>query len=334
MNVTIFGSGAWGTALAIHLCKLNHTVTLVPRRLELAMELNDARENRDYLPGFGFDPNLQIGFEIAPAIMEADVIILACPSQGLRPLVNDIKKHLPAAENLQAIISLSKGLDVDSLQLPVDILKAVIPNIPFGVLSGPNFASEIAEALPAASVLAIHADSALTESIQNSFSNKNFRVYLSTDVTGVELGGCLKNVYAIGAGICDGLKLGYNTKAAYLTRALHELVKLGTQLGGDKDTFYGLSGFGDLIATCTAPKSRNRSFGQNIAEGKSTNDLLANRKTVVEGMNATDCFFRLAQKNHVETPILNELYEVLYHQKSPSKALYTLMTRELKAETL
>lgn len=332
MNISVFGAGAWGTALALHLSKIGHVVTLVPRRMEQAMQLSTDRENSAYLPGFSFPEGLQVGFEVGPALMNADIVILACPSKGLRELAKAIKANLHFAQNkILGIISLCKGLERDSLLSPSVLLKSLFPDIEIGILSGPNFAHEIASKLPAASVLAME-NLEIAKTIQVAFSDLVFRVYTSTDIVGVELGGCLKNIYAIGAGICDGLRLGFNAKAGYMTRALHELVRLGVCLGGRIDTFYGLSGFGDLIATCSSPMSRNRSFGQALAEGKTIAELFKDRITVVEGYTATECFFALASKHGVQAPILEETNKVLYEGKSPKETILSLMSRELKIE--
>lgn len=333
MNIAILGAGAWGTALALHVSRITeHRVTLVPRRFEHALSIASSRENQDYLPGFQLEQNLQIGCEIKPAIMEAELVILACPSKGLRELCESIAECAESSWQVKMVVTLCKGLEQDSLLMPAEVVKAVLPNTPHGVLSGPTFAGEVAQGKPTAMVLAAEEDNALLHAMQIALSSASLRIYRSTDVRGVELGGCLKNVYAIGAGICDGLAMGDNAKAAFLTRSLHEMVKLGMSLGGTRESFYGLSGFGDLIATCHGDWSRNRTFGEHIGKGQTVEELMESRKTVVEGYWATACFHQLCQKQAQEAPILSKIYEVAYEGVEPLKAIQELMSRELKSE--
>ncbi|WOO43472.1 NAD(P)H-dependent glycerol-3-phosphate dehydrogenase [Rubellicoccus peritrichatus] len=332
MNFAILGAGAWGTAVAVHLARLGHRVTLAPRRIEHALEIASARENKDYLPGFPLDQNIQIGCELLPVLMEADVAILACPSNGLRDLCQRISTTLDDVWNLEMVITLCKGLERDTLLKPAQVVAEVLPDITCGVLSGPTNAAEVAAGKPTAIVLASEAEEALSREIQHAINGPALRVYRSGDVSGVELGGCLKNIYAIGAGICDGLGLGDNARAAFLTRALHEMVRLGSALGGRSETFYGLSGFGDMVATCTGSWSRNRSFGEAFSSGQSIESLLSERKTVVEGYAATDCFHRIVSQSGKEAPLLNEIHAMLYSGKDPKVAIGDLMNRELKTE--
>lgn len=333
MNIAILGAGAWGTALALHLNRMHkHRVTLVPRRIEHALAIASSRENTTYLPGYPIEHDLQIGCEIKPAIMEADLVILACPSQGLRILCERVQAELASSRLIQMIITLCKGLERDSLLKPAEVVQAVLPEVTHGVLSGPTFAGEVAAGKPTAMVLASHGEPSLLEKVQQALTNDALRVYRSSDVVGVELGGCLKNIYAIGVGICDGLNMGDNSKAALMTRSMHEMVKLGISLGGKLESFYGLSGFGDLVATCHGAWSRNRTFGAELASGKPADDLLQGRKTVVEGYWATACFYELCKQAQQEAPILEQIYAIAYEQKAPQQAFYELMTRELKAE--
>lgn len=333
MNFTIFGAGAWGTAIAIHIERLNHTVTLVPRRLEHAQALGSSRENKDYLAGFSLPDSIQITSNVKSALENTDVALLACPSVGLRTLCSAIKENLENKHSVKAFVTLCKGLEISTLLPPASVVKDVFPNSVCGVLSGPTFAGEVALGKPTAITLAMTPEDEISIAIQSALSNSQLRVYRSVDLIGVEYAGCLKNIYAIGAGICDGLQLGDNAKASYLTRSLHELVKIGTALGGQSQTFYGLSGFGDLVATCFGPWSRNRTFGQKVAEGNSPQSILDSQKTVVEGYWATDCFHKLLSQKHLECPILNEIHCVLYSNKSPKEALNSLMNRSLKTES-
>lgn len=332
MNFCVLGAGAWGTAMALHLIRQGHSVTLVPRRMDLAMELASSRENTDYLPGFRLPLNLQIGFEMKPVLMEADVVILACPSQGLRPLCQAISEHLDSSHALQLIITLCKGLEEGSCLRPSEVVEDVLPDLAHAVLSGPTNAAEVAAGKPTAVTLGAQNHNTFIPKVQSAMSGGTMRVYTSADLTGVELGGCLKNIYAIAAGCVDGLKIGDNSKAALMTRALNEMIRLGVALGADAKTFFGLSGFGDLVASCNGAWSRNRTLGQQLGEGKKLDELMAHRKTVVEGVTATKVFHELCERKEIEVPILNQVYAVLYQALDPKKAMEALMLRDLKAE--
>lgn len=332
MNFVIIGAGAWGTAFAIHLAGLNHTVTLVPRRFEHALAIASTRENADYLPGILLPLSIQIGHELTPVLMEADVVILACPSQALRETCERVKANLGLATQLKLIVSLSKGLELGSHLRPSEVIAAVLPGVAVGSLTGPTNAAEVARGKPAAMVLAATREDEFLAEVQVAVSGPTLRVYTSGDVAGVEFGGCLKNVYAIAAGCVDGLRLGDNTKAALLTRALAEMVRVGVALGAKAETFYGLGGFGDLVATCNGAWSRNRTFGQHLGEGKSAVELIAASKSVVEGYRTTESFAGLCVERRIDAPILAETYRILYDGKSPAEALAALMKRELKRE--
>jgi glycerol-3-phosphate dehydrogenase (NAD(P)+) len=332
MNFAIIGAGAWGTAFAVHLSRLNHTVTLVPRRFEQALAIASTRENADYLPGISLPLSIQLGHELTPVLMEADVVILACPSQALRETCERVKANLGLATQLKLVVSLAKGLESGTHLRPSEVIAAVLPQVAAGSLSGPTNAAEVAKGKPAAMVLAATKTDAFLAEVQAALSGPTLRVYTSDDVAGVELGGALKNVYAIAAGCSDGLKLGDNTKAALLTRALAEMVRVGVALGAKAETFYGLGGFGDLVATCTGAWSRNRTFGQHLGEGKSAAELIAASKSVVEGYRTTESFYGLCKERGIEAPILGEVYRILYAGKPPAEALTALMKRELKRE--
>ena len=293
MNICILPAGAWGTALAIHLSLRGHSVTLVPHTLEEAMDMGSTRENRQFFPGHPLPPDLQIGFEIKPALMEADACILACPSKFLRSVCQNVRGQLDGAKSLKLFVTICKGLEEGTNDLPSTILEEELPGFYHGVLGGPTFASQVAEGQPSAIVLATDSPPDIMENLQKAISGENLRVYTSDDMVGVELGGCLKNVYAIAAGMCDGLGLRDNSKAALLTRALHELVRVGVALGGKPETFYGLTGFGDLMLTCNGKESRNRTFGQLFAEGVSVESLLEERKMTVEGYRTSHCFHHI-----------------------------------------
>lgn len=333
MNFAILGAGAWGTAMAIQLHRAGCRVTLAPRRMEHALAIASARENEDYLPGYKLAHDIQIGCEIMPTLMEADAVILGCPSTGLRDACEKVREALPHAQQLKMAIALCKGFERETLKPPAEVMREVLPELSTAVLSGPTFAGEVASGQPTAIVLAAEEDNEQLRKIQHAVSNESLRVYRSSDLKGVELGGCLKNVYAIGAGLCDGLQLGDNARASYLTRVLAELVRLGTALGGKPETFYGLSGFGDLVATCNGEWSRNRTFGEALARGESVEEQMRGRKTVVEGYWAAQCVFDMAKQRGVDAPILGEIHRVCYDGAAPAEALRNLMGRELKAES-
>ncbi|MFU8848618.1 MAG: NAD(P)H-dependent glycerol-3-phosphate dehydrogenase [Opitutales bacterium] len=332
MNCCILGAGAWGTAMALHLDRCGHSVTLVPRRMEQALEIASSRVNTDYLPGFRLPHRIQIGYEIGPVLMEADVLFFACPSKAIRELAEQVRPHLGAARQLKLCLVMCKGLELDTFKAPAEILEESLSGLSCGVLSGPTYAGEVAAGQPTAVVLALPAGLEEATSYQEAFSNSSLRCYLSTDVRGTELGGTLKNIYAIGAGMCDGLQLGDNAKAAYLTRSLNELLRLGTALGGQTETFYGLSGFGDLIATCSGEWSRNRSFGQQVGRGEKPESIIEQQKTVVEGYRASECLKRYCRQENIDAPILDMVHAVLYEGLKPDEAIQALMTRDLKAE--
>ncbi len=332
MNICVIGAGAWGTAFSLHLLRLGHSVTLVPRRLEQALALASTRENADYLPGCPLPASLQLGHELAPVLMEAEVALLACPAQALRGWCERVRAALGAATRLQLVVSLVKGLELGTHQRPSETIRAVLPAYAAGALAGPTTATEVARGLPAVMVLAADAVTPFLEQVQAAVSSARLRVYTSEDLPGVEFGGCLKNIYAIAAGCCDGLRLGDNCKAAMITRALSEMVRVGVALGARPETFFGLSGAGDLMATCYGDWSRNHEFGRRLGEGRTVAELLAGRRTVVEGYETTKSFHGLCQERGLEAPILAEVYRLLFEGQKPADSLLARMTRELKRE--
>ncbi len=332
MNFVVIGAGAWGTAFAVHLAKAGQSVVLVPRRGEHAAALNESRENRDYLPGVALPEALRVTADLKESLGGCEVVLLACPSQALRETCSRIQVELDEFSEVKLVLSLAKGLELGTQKRPSEVMSEVLAELPVGSLSGPTNAAEVAQGRPAAMVMAASKETDLLK-VQAAVSSSKLRVYTSDDLAGVEFGGCLKNIYAIAAGCCDGLKLGDNTKAAMLTRALAEMVRVGVGLGAKPETFYGLSGFGDLVATCHGSWSRNRKFGQEIGEGARAADLNANRKTVVEGYLTTRAFADLCAARKIDAPILREVYEILFADKAPAAALHALMSRNLKSET-
>ncbi|MCR5184177.1 MAG: NAD(P)-dependent glycerol-3-phosphate dehydrogenase [Opitutales bacterium] len=332
MNIVVLGSGAWGTAMAVHLNECGQRVTLLPRRLEQALELAGTRENKAYLPGIFLPNDLQIGYDVAPVLAECDILIFACPSKALRTTAEHIKKVMPAGTPIRLLLSLSKGLEAGTNFRAEQVLKDVFGDMPAGTISGPTNAMEISRHLPVAAVFATDADEALATQVQHAFSSPTFRLYRSSDIAGVELGGSLKNVYAIAAGICDGMRLGVNARASLLTRALAEMSRLVVALGGKAETVQGLSGLGDLVATASADWSRNRQFGIKIAmtgTAKALEEMQAG-KSIVEGYYATKNFFAVAQKLCVPAPILECVHAIIFEKTDLESSIRSLMTRDLK----
>ena len=333
MKFCVVGAGAWGTAFAVHLARLGRPVVLVPRRPEQAAALLATRENRDYLAGVALPESLVITADLSAALGVSTVVLLACPSQALRETSARVLAARGKGTPLKLVVSLSKGLEVGSHLRPAQVIAAVQPDVPAGALTGPTNAAEVARGLPAAMVLGAGSDAqAWLADVQAALSGPTLRVYTSDDLAGVEYGGCLKNIYAIAAGCAAGLGLGDNANAALLTRALAEMVRVGAALGARPETFYGLSGFGDLVATCHGAWSRNREFGQRIGEGRSAAELIAHRKTVVEGYRTTESFHGLCVERKIDAPILREMHAILFEGKAPALALHTLMLRGLKRE--
>ena len=318
--------------MALHLLRLGHTVTLVPRTLEEGLEMATTRENTQFFPGHTLPADLQIATEMAPALMEAEVAVVACPSKFLRSVCRETREQLHLAKNLRYFVTLCKGLEVGTNALPTQVLEEELPGFAHAVLSGPTFASQVAEAQPSAIVLGTTATAAEAQIMQRALAGEQLRIYTSSDPIGVQLGGCLKNVYAIASGMCDGLKLRDNSRAALLTRALHELVRVGEALGGQRETFYGLSGLGDLVLTCNGRESRNRTFGELFAQGVTIEELINVRHMTVEGYRTSACFHDICQEKRIEAPILEQIYQILYEGQDLTSAIGALMGRDLKAE--
>ena len=332
-NFAVIGAGAWGTAMAVHLARRGQPTTLITRRAEHAAAVGAARENRDYLPGIKLPAALLVTPDLRAALLEADVALIACPSQSLRAWCDQMRTVLHDTSRLQLFLSLVKGLEIGTHLRPSEMMAQILPGLNCGTLTGPTNAAEVARGLPAAMVMAAQRADEFVPKVQAAMSGPTLRIYTSDDLAGAEYGASLKNIYAIAAGLCGGLKLGDNAKAALLTRAVTEMVRVGTSLGAKPDTFYGLSGFGDLVATSHGLWSRNREFGEKIGAGKSITELLAGRKTVVEGHRTTEALHGLCRERGITAPILAEIYAILYQGKKPADALHALMTRELKRET-
>jgi glycerol-3-phosphate dehydrogenase (NAD(P)+) len=328
MNVAVIGAGAWGTAFSMQLAGRGHTITLWVYEPELCRAMEESRENTIYLPGFRLPEAMSFTDDLVRAAQSADTVIVATPSFALRPTLAKIAQSLISKK----VLVLTKGLEAHTLLSMSQVVQEVLERpVSLAVLSGPSFAREVANRV-FTSVVVASADKGLSRYFQEMSHDERFRVYTSRDVVGVELGGALKNVMAIGAGIIEGLKLGHNTLAAYITRALAEMTRLGASLGARETTFMGLSGIGDLILTCTGPLSRNRMFGIELAKGKDPRDVIASQKTVVEGFYTIDAAYRFSKRLNIEMPITEELYRVVYEGKDIRASFEDICRRAIREE--
>jgi len=328
-RIAVVGGGAWGTALADLLARKGEQVTLWAREPEVVESVNQRHVNDMFLPGAPLAPSLGAARDIRAVARDAEVIVSAAPSHAVRPVMTQVAASL---KGKPLVVSASKGLDPEKLERPSAVLVEVLPEgTPVAVLSGPSFALEVYQRQPTA-VVAAAAEHEVAERVQRIFSTGYFRVYSHTDVIGVELGGALKNVIALAAGILEGLGLGFNTRAALITRGLAEITRLGVALGAQPMTFAGLAGLGDLILTATGALSRNRGLGVALGQGQSVAQALARTQAVVEGVNTARTAVALGERHDVELPISREVANVLFQNKAPRQAVADLMERELKAE--
>ena len=323
MKIAMLGAGAWGTALAISLAA-RHQIVLWARDATQVSVMETARANQRYLADIPFPSNLSLTADLDAALAEAELIILAVPVSGFRPML----KYLAGLPRKTPVIWLCKGFEAGSAMLPHQIAAEILPvDYPRAVLSGPSFALEVARGLPTALTLASE-DADFAQRTALSLHHSRLRIYSSSDVIGVDVGGAIKNVLAIAAGICDGMSLGLNARAALLTRGLAEITRLGLQLGGKAETLGGLSGAGDLILTCTGDLSRNRKVGMLLAQNKQLNNILEDLGHVAEGVYTAREVHRMAQKIGAEMPICEAVYRVLYEQMPVSAAVETLLSRQ------
>ena len=333
MKIAVVGGGAWGTALADLLARKGEQVTLWAREREVVEGVNQRHMNEMFLPKATLADSLRADSDLCAAVRGAEVIVSAAPSHVVRPVMTEAATALQGKGTLPLVISASKGLDPESLERPSAVLEEVLPPAtPIAVLSGPSFAWEVFQRQPTA-IVAAAKDHGVAQRAQRVFSTNYFRVYSSTDVVGVELAGALKNVIALAAGILEGLGLGFNTRAALITRGLAEITRLGVALGAQPMTFAGLAGMGDLILTATGALSRNRTLGVELGQGKTLEQALAGKAAVVEGVNTTRTAVALGERHGVELPIAREVSNVLFHGKPPRQAISDLMERELKSES-
>ena len=336
-SIVVLGAGSWGTALAIQLMRHGGSVTLWGHNPDHMADIAAQKSNERFLPGITLPEGLNIESDLETAINGANDILVVVPSHAFRSVLGDIQ---PLIKNTSRLIWATKGLEAGSGKLLHEVATEVFgENLPMAVLSGPTFAREVAEGLPTAiTVASQHAEFA--HDMAGRFHSETFRAYTSNDVIGVEIGGAVKNVLAIATGIADGLGFGANTRAALITRGLAEIMRLGEAIGnnhndphgGHKETFMGLAGLGDLVLTCTDNQSRNRRFGLALGKGDNMEDALAHIDQVVEGVQTAREVFELAQREAVDMPITEQVYEVLYEGRPPKEAVHELLARAQKAE--
>ena len=333
MNIektAIVGAGAWGTALAWLWSKNGREISLWGHNGGRVLRMQETRENTDYLPGIKLPESVRVTSELRDCA-GADLIVFVTPSAALREIATRLRKLI---SNPHAVLlSCTKGIEHVTGKRMSQILREIFPEHLVAVLSGPNLAVEIAQNLPTATVIGCDDLDRATQ-LQRLLGSSRFRIYTTQDVVSVELGGALKNIFALAAGISDGLGLGDNSKAALVTRSLTELVRLGVAMDGNANAFYGLSGAGDLVLTCYSERSRNHTVGKRLGCGESLAQITASMKTVAEGIPTTRSAWECARRLNIVTPIIDQVYAVLYEQKKPTAALEELLSREQKAEQL
>ncbi len=328
-NISIIGAGSWGTALAVLLAEHRGEVLLWGHNPQIVEEIVSQRTNSAYLPGVRLPPNVYATHDLADTA-KADVILFVTPSKATREVAERLAAH-PCKEGV-ILISCTKGIEHKSGKLMDAVLSEVLPGCRTAVLSGPNHAEEVAQRIPAAGVIgSSHAE--LLEPLQALFSLSSFRAYTSDDVTGIQLGGALKNVFAIAAGVSDGFNMGDNAKAALVTRSLAEMMRLGVAMGGRQETFFGLSGVGDLMVTCFSRHSRNRKVGERLGRGESPSEIQSSMKMVAEGVPTVLGAWQCAQAHNIEAPITAQIHSVLYEKKPPHEAMWELLGRPPKPES-
>lgn len=325
-NIAIIGSGSWGVALGIHMAKLGHNIKIWSFLDEEANLINNEHKCK-FLPEITIPNNIVATQNFEECLKDADYVFHVTPSKAVRETVKNYKKYV----NGKPIIMCSKGFERETKKTLIDVLNEEIPNNKIAVFSGPSHAEEVSREIPTAMVLASE-NNELLEELQGMLMNENLRIYLSNDVKGVELGGSLKNIIAFCAGILVSLNLGDNTFAALITRGLCEISRLGVALGGQKDTFYGLSGLGDLIVTCSSKFSRNRKAGMLIGAGKTIDETKKEVGMTIESIENIDVAYKLGKQYNVDMPIVNTVYDVIYNNLNPREAVTKLMIRDKKFE--
>ncbi len=328
LKAGLLGGGSWGTTVA-SLVGRNAPITLWARNEDTVREINEHHTNEKYLPGAKLNANLEATSDLEAAVRPMDVVIMGIPSQNFRAVLEEVREHI---RPWVPVISLTKGLELSTGKRMTEIIDEVLPGHPTGVLTGPNLAREIMSGYAAASVLAMD-DAVIVRELQKLFHSGLFRVYTNHDVIGCELGGVLKNIIAIAAGMGDGQGAGENTRSAVITRGLAEISRLGVALGGEAQTFSGLTGMGDLVATCTSPQSRNRSVGYELGKGRSIEEIIEEMFMVAEGVKSAPAVIDLANKYSVEMPIAQEVFEVVQGKSDARRAFRGLLRAGVGAES-
>jgi glycerol-3-phosphate dehydrogenase (NAD(P)+) len=329
IQMAVVGAGSWGTTIA-SVAAANTPTVLWARRQEVSDAINATHRNPQYISSVDLSPALRASSSLAETVADADVVVMAVPSQGFRATLQQAAPHI---RPWVPIVSLSKGLEHGSLLRMSQVANEVMPGHPVAVLTGPNLASEIAVGQPAASVVAID-DAVIATALQQLFSSATFRVYTNPDVIGCEIAGVVKNVIAIASGIAMGMGFGDNTRATLLTRGLAEMTRLATALGGSPESLAGLAGMGDLIATCSSTASRNTTVGIRLGQGETIDDIVASMSMVAEGVRSSAVVLELARQHGVDMPITEQVVAVCHESKSASAALVALMSRQARPETL
>lgn len=331
-HISIIGAGSFGTALSVVLGHGGFSVKLWAREASVVTSINSEHKNPDYIPDVELPESVSATESLEEAVESAELVLFATPTHALRTVAGDVKPFLSGKE---IIVTVSKGIEKDTLMTPTQILVSVLDGVvledQIGVLSGPSHAEEVSRFKPTTVVAAAYSKR-VTRIIQETFMTPMFRVYLNQDIIGVEIGAALKNIMAIAAGIADGADMGDNAIAALITRGLHEMKRMGVAMGASQDTFSGLTGLGDLIVTCTSEHSRNRYVGYNIGKGKKLSDVITGMNMVAEGVKTTDSVNQWATKNDIEMPITRAVFKVLFEEMDPTDALIELMTRNPKEE--
>ncbi|ACB75513.1 NAD(P)H-dependent glycerol-3-phosphate dehydrogenase [Opitutus terrae] len=330
MKITVLSDGGWGTALASVLCDNGHAVTLWGPFPDYLEEMRRTRRNERFLKGIELPPALVLEADLAKACAGSSILVLAAPSQFMRGMLTKLR-DVPRESDV-IYLNVAKGIETDTCKRMSELVAEILGSVRYAILSGPSHAEEVARRVPTA-VMTASKDAEAAMTVQSVFMNQYLRVYTSDDVVGAELGGSLKNVLALAAGVLDGMGMGDNTKAALMTRGIAEMARLGEALGGRHETFSGLSGIGDLIVTCSSRHSRNRHVGEELGKGRKLEEIQREMGMVVaEGVKTADSAYQLARRTNVVTPIIDEVYTSLYQGKDPRQAVRDLMLRDPKPE--
>ncbi len=327
-DICFLGAGSFGTALSIILAEKGKRVILWDRNHDLINSINSTRENKKYVKGVRLPQSIEASFDLKNTVQNCMYIVLAIPSHVIRDMCKNIRYYL---RNDQIIISIAKGIEEETGKRLSEVIKEELPENEVVVISGPSHAEEVANKLPTTVVVSSE-NMDIARNVQDVFMTDKFRVYTNSDIRGIEIGGAVKNIIALAAGISDGIGYGDNTKAALMTRGISEISRIGVKLGGKTETFSGLTGIGDLIVTCTSMHSRNRRAGILIGKGKSAKEAVEEVGMVVEGIKACRAFYKLNDKLNVQMPITDSLYKVLFEKKDAKQVVYELMTRDKKDE--